>query len=449
LIKKSYSQGGKTMPILPFFLLLPLLLEKNFLEKNKCPNVKSSFYLKNKIYNLQKGKVDPGLQDIILKNDDSIGRFIIFANRLEQDLELLKNNGYKVVHSLPFIDAYIVEGSSENIRSLESIKDIHYIMGDSEVQSHMDIVGKSLHINRLNHSSYSGEGVGIAIMDTGIFPHVDFLKPSMRLVAFKDFIHKKKEPYDDNGHGTFVAGVAAGSGYASGGKYRGVAPDADIIGVKVMAKNGSGNTTDILAGFQWVVDHKERLNIKVLSLSFGIHPQNIKGLDVLSMAVEEIWKKGITVVASAGNGGPEKSTITSPGGSPSVITVGALDDKRTIDIGDDVVAEISSRGPSYTGSRKPDIMAPGINVTSVNADTKYSANQFSLENVELYRSMSGTSVSAPIVSGMVALLLQKNKNWNPNQVKRAFIDTALRLDADVLSAGYGRVFLPDLLAYQF
>jgi serine protease AprX len=436
------------MPIFPIFLLLPFLLEKNSLEKNERDHLKCPFYSKNKIYSTQTGKVDPGLQESIQKNDTSLGRFIIFAKGLEGDLEILNNKGYKVVHSLPFIDAYIVEGSSENISSLESLKDIHYILGDSEVQSHMDIVGKSLHINKFNNSSYTGEGVGIAIMDTGVYPHIDFLRPSMRLIAFKDFINKKKEPYDDNGHGTFVAGVAAGSGYASGGKYKGVAPEANLIGVKVMSKNGTGNTTDILAGFQWVVDNQKKFNIKVLSLSFGINPQNIKGLDVLTMAVEEIWKKGITVVASAGNGGPEKRTITSPGGSPSVITVGALDDKRTADIEDDVVAEISSRGPSYAGSRKPDIMAPGMNITSLNADTKYNINQLSLENIELYRSMSGTSVSAPIVSGMVALLLQKNKIWNPNQVKRALIDTALRMDADVLSAGYGRVYLPDFLDYQ-
>src|SRR5690606_31430974 len=171
------------------------------------------------------------------------------------------------------------------------------------------------------------------------------IMPRSRIVAFKDFVNKKQSAYDDNGHGTFVAGAAAGNGYSSVGRYTGVAPMADIISVKVMNSKGEGNSSDILAGMQWVVDNKERFNIKIMSLSLGSKAVGRAYSDPLAVAAGSVWNRGITVIAAAGNSGPESGTITTPGVNNKVITVGAVDDKRTVDIKDDTIAKFSSRGP--------------------------------------------------------------------------------------------------------
>ncbi len=431
-------------PILPIFLILPALFKKGSRDVKAQSDVER-FIGKAKVFDSKVGKVDPLLKELIQRKQVDRGRFIVFAKNLEEDVQVLDESGYKVVENLPFIDAYIIEGSAKNVDSLANIDDIHYIMCDTMVTSHMNVVGKSLEVNRFHNSNVKGKGVTIAVLDTGVFPHVDLTVPKSRIIAFKDFINKKRNPYDDNGHGTFVAGVAAGNGFASNGKYKGVATDANIVGVKVMNKNGSGNVSDILAGMQWVVNQKEKYDIKVMSLSFGVNAKNIKGIDALTIAVEEVWRRGITVVASAGNEGPEQRTITSPGGSPSIITVGALDDKRTVDIGDDVVADISSRGPSYVGGIKPDLVAPGINITSLNAVANANSNDYVLDADEAYRTMSGTSVSAPIVSGVVALMLEQDKELSPDRIKKVLLDCAKNMKEGRNVSGYGRVWLEKLM----
>lgn len=189
-------------------------------------------------------------------------------------------------------------------------------------------------------------------------------------MAFRDFVNNRQSPYDDHGHGTFVAGVAAGNGYSSGGKYRGIAPEANIIGVKVMDKDGSGNSSDIVAGMQWVVDHQQEYNVRIMSLSLGAKPSNSR-FDPLAAAVEAVWKKGIVVVAAAGNSGPKQNTIATPGISPMILTVGAVDDKRTPDYKDDVIADFSSRGPVNGRQVKPDLVAPGVNITAAKTDKSY------------------------------------------------------------------------------
>ena len=153
--------------------------------------------------------------------------------------------------------------------------------------------------------------------------------------------------------------MAAGNGYSSGGKYAGVAPEASISGVKVMTKNGEGNASKIVAGMQWVLDHRYDYNIRIACLSLGSLSSGSLANDPLVVASSALWKQGIFVTAAAGNAGPKQGTITTPGVCPSIVTVGAVDDKRTADPSDDVVAEFSSRGPARGRVAKPDVVAPG------------------------------------------------------------------------------------------
>lgn len=236
-----------------------------------------------------------------------------------------------------------------------------------------------------------------------------------------------------------MAGVAAGNGYGSRGEYAGVAPDAEIISIKVMDNKGQGNTSDILAGMQWVVDNHKEFNIRVMSLSLGSETSSIVKNDPLAVAVGEVWKRGIVVVAAAGNSGPRQGTITTPGVNASIITVGAVDDKRTTDISDDEIAEFSSRGPALGGIVKPDVVAPGVDVVSLNTDKNYKSGQIPSVLKKKYITLSGTSVSTPIVSGLAALMLEKNPDYTPNQIKKLFMENCHSISNDKYAEGSGIV----------
>ena len=226
-------------------------------------------------------------------------------------------------------------------------------------------------------------------------------------------------------HGTHVSGIIAGNGFSSKGKYMGIAPDSNIIGVKVLRDDGSGNISDVIAGIQWVVNNKEKYNIKVLTLSLGTKPKNKYENDPLCQAVDAAVASGITVTVAAGNSGPNPSTITSPAISPNVITVGACDDRKASRPGNITIADFSSAGPTQDGFKKPDILAPGIGINSL-------ANKSSE-----YKELSGTSMAAPVVAGCAALLYEKNPQMTPLEIKRIIMDNADNLGLDPNKQGAG------------
>ncbi|HZJ58000.1 MAG TPA: S8 family peptidase [Clostridia bacterium] len=387
-------------------------------------------------------KIDPELMKTMSAMSEQTVSIILHShggcdNRCQEILDKL---GGEVKYEYPLIDSFSVEISSSKLMELASARYVRYIAADVSVNAQMDIASQEIKSNVLNKSGYKGKGIGIAIIDTGIYPHADFLRPGNRIKEFKDFVDKKDSPYDDNGHGSFVAGVAAGNGYLSRGKYQGIAPEADIIALKALNKDGSGNTSDILAAIQWVADHQKENNIKVLSMSLGTDANRLSGNDSMVRAVEALWDRDITVVVAAGNSGPKPSTITSPGISPKVITVGAVDDKRTPNISDDTIAEFSSRGP--VGIRiKPDVTAPGVKVVSVNSNKDYKSGQRNITSTVPYTTMSGTSVATPMVSGSAAVLLQKYPSWTPRQVKGALMDNAVPIVKNNNAEGRGLIDL--------
>ncbi len=363
---------------------------------------------------------------------------IVFSKKNETDVcrKYLKSRGIKIKHELPLINAYAVEVETTALEEMARSEVVEYISDDVKMTSLLDVAAQEVGARIANDTGYTGRGVGIAILDTGVYPHQDLVRPKNRIVAFKDFVNNRQSPYDDNGHGTFVAGVAAGNGYLSGGKYKGIAPEAAIIGVKVMDDEGSGDSSDIIAGMQWVADNKDKYNIRVMSVSLGAKPAKILRFDPLVAAVEAIWDKGIVVVAAAGNSGPKQNTITTPGISTKIITVGAVDDKRTVDLSDDTIASFSSRGPVNRREVKPDLVAPGVNVTSTNTNKEYRGTR--LENMaKPYTTMSGTSVATPIVSGAAALLISKNPDITPSEVKEALKKNAYKLNVSEYAQGSG------------
>ena len=242
----------------------------------------------------------------------------------------------------------------------------------------------------------TGAGVTLCVMDTGVSPHTDICVPKDRIKVFKDLVGGKEFAYDDNGHGTFVAGVAAGNGVLSANKIKGVAPCAEIVGLKVISASGETGTFKILEGMQWLYEHAEELGVKVVCMSFGADP--VARADPLKLGAEMLSRSGLTVVCAAGNSGADG--LKSPGVSAEVITVGAVDDDLN-------PAEFSSSGV-YQGVFRPDLYAPGVKIRGVDAGGTYSV-------------MSGTSVSAPYVAGACCLLHERFRRLTPREAKQMLI----------------------------
>lgn len=276
---------------------------------------------------------------------------------------------------------------------------------------------------QLAASGDTGQGVTVAVLDTGIDKLPDF---TGRLIGGVD-LTSGNNPYQDSyGHGTFVAGLIAGNGGSSNGRYSGEAPGANLVSIKVAGADGTTYLGTLISGLQWAVDNQSVYGIKVLNISLGYQPDKSTVSNPLDQAVEAVWNSGITVVASAGNAGPFNGTILSPGDDPLVITVGALDDMATPSPADDEMNDFSSAGPtSPDGWVKPDLVTSGRSVVSLDAPGSTIDSGFPSARIGTANFVgSGTSFSAAIASGAVALVLADNPGLAPNQVKARLLGTA-------------------------
>ncbi|MBS4534427.1 S8 family peptidase [Clostridium sp. D2Q-14] len=339
----------------------------------------------------------------------------------------------KLKYKLPIVDAIACNMNLKDINNLKNDPDIEFIAYDSKVFAQLDIVNKSINIDMPRNDNLTGKGVTVAVVDTGLTPHVDLIRPQNRILGFKDFVNHRNTPYDDNGHGTHVAGIIAGNGSASNEKYTGIAPSADLLIVKALDSSGSGNTSDIVSAIQWVIETKDVYNTKILNLSLGTPANNPYDSCPLAQAVEKAIQAGLTVICAAGNSGPSKGTILCPGNAPSGITVGAVDDNKTPEINDDLIASFSSRGPTNDGLKKPDVVAPGVDIMSLS--NKSSSG---------YISLSGTSMATPIVTGACALLYEKYNDLTPKKIKKMIIGCCNNIGFSQNEQGAGIIDLEKL-----
>jgi len=334
-----------------------------------------------------------------------------------------------VLRDLPIIDGMAVKFAPKSDDLMKDLKRMGVVftkdekmsipepkemqIGKNVAPSRLDIATPTLGLDKLHEQGITGKGVTIAVIDTGIAPHAD-LKD--RIVGFFDLVNKKEEPYDDNKHGTHCSGIATGDGTNSQGLYVGAAPEAKLVGIKVLSGAGSGSFSTVIEGIQTAVEHKDDMGIKVLSLSLGAYASKPAQDDPVVQAVEKAVEAGVSVVIAAGNSGPYAKTVGTPGNAPNVITVGAADDKNTLTREDDIVARFSSRGPTkFDELVKPDVIAPGTNIIAASND------------MEGYVSLSGTSMATPDVAGTVALLYQVKPNATPQEIKSALMGTAEHL----------------------
>lgn len=341
-----------------------------------------------------------------------------------------------------------------------------------------------------------GRDVTIAVLDSGVY-FTDQVKAEMGTAVQKlflgqaDFVDheceivgKGKKAYvigaqfqshcftnayaskDSYGHGTHVAGAIWNNmtDYSTG-VYLGVAPEANILSVRVLDDRGNGTYADAIAGIQYIVQHKNYFGIRVLNMSISASPTTPYFVDPLNRAVMEAWAAGITVVAAAGNVGPLAESVTVPGNNPYVITVGAVDSRRTPGYwAGDMLPRWSAAGPTFDGFLKPDVLAPGSQIVSfMHNDHQDNSNSARLVqehpdysiNTSLYR-MNGTSMATAVTSGVVALMLQAHPQLTPDQVKYRLMGSALPAVTEegaplynILQQGMGRIWAPAAVLAPF
>jgi len=258
-----------------------------------------------------------------------------------------------------------------------------------------------------NATSYSTTDVVVAVIDTGIdASHVDL--DGGKVLGWYDLVNGRATAYDDNGHGTHCASIVAGTGEGNS-LYKGVAPGAALVGVKVLDSAGSGSMSNVTAGINWAVTNKNTYGIKVISLSLGTSGSS-DGTDSTSLAVNSAYSAGLVVCVAAGNAGPAKYTIGSPGAATNAFTVGAMCDPGHNGYS---LAYFSSRGPTADNRTKPNIAAPGYYITAAKANS-----------TNAYVEMSGTSMATPFTAGTAALILDANYSATPSQVYNYMTSTA-------------------------
>lgn len=350
----------------------------------------------------------------------------------------LTASGCARVRPLRLVGVVAAEAAPEAIRRVLQDHRIRRLRLDRPVRALLDVAAPTIRAPAVWAMGPRGRGVTVAVLDTGIYPHPDFTLPVNRLVAFHDVVSGRAEPFDPDGHGTHVAGIIAGNGRLSGGRYVGCAPEAGLVGVRVLDDQGAGRLSQVLAGLDWVVDHQESLGIRVVNLSLGALAVDPPDEDPLVQAVEAAWRSGLVVCVAAGNSGPEPGSIDTPGTAPSAITVGAVDDHGTPQRSDDAVAGFSGRGPALGSARKPDLVAPGVHITAAAAP----GSRLAREKGSLYPgyvTMSGTSMAAPMVAGVAALLLSARPDLTPDQIKEVLLGGCSSVGAVIDAEGRGLV----------
>ncbi len=370
--------------------------------------------------------------------------------------EMLRRLGVKHRADLHLIAGDAVSMPARSLAALADDPEVAFIAIDRPVHGLLDLTTAAVNATVAWQSGWTGAGIGVAVIDSGIAQHQDL---QGQVVDNEDFSGKGGSgsgagvANDLYGHGTHVAGIIASSGESSEGRgyfrtFQGVAPGANLINLRALDKNGMGSDSTVIAAIQRAIQLKNRFNIRVINLSLGRPVFESYTIDPLCQAVEAAWRAGIVVVVAAGNSGRDNSagtsgygTITAPGNDPYVITVGAMKTMASPARADDLIASYSSKGPTLLDHIvKPDIVAPGNNVVSLLAPNSTLAQSYPMNDVpysyyrvhgsaapsNAYYTLSGTSMATPVVSGAVALLLQQNSRLTPDQVKARLMKTAFK-----------------------
>jgi serine protease AprX len=398
-------------------------------------------------------QLSPDLCRMVLHNDPArtVDVIVQYTKKVQKrHLDKAAKHNAKVKQQFNTINGVQMSVPLNQVSDLADDNDVKYVTLNRKVNMNAatDIVNYAVAADLAWSYGYDGRGIGIAVIDSGIASHQDVNQWNSllsRVVYSESFVSGDASAVDTYGHGTHVAGIAAGNGFLSQGgypsQYSGVAPAANIINLRVLDANGCGTDSAVIGAIQRAIALKSVYNIRVINLSLGRGVFESFTYDPLDQAVEKAWQAGIVVVVAAGNKGRDTTlgtggygTIGAPGNDPFVITVGAMDTKSTMSPADDQIATYSSKGPSLVDHIvKPDLVAPGDQVVSlrvanstldlVDPTARVTCSGCLLSSAQ-YLKLSGTSMATPVVAGAAALLLQKDPTLSPDMVKARLMKTA-------------------------
>src|SRR5437667_8797710 len=398
------------------------------------------------------GKIDPALRALMQANPQAllpvivemqhpVAPFVSAPNvdRARGALDLLRQYGIPVA-ALSLIDGAAGFANAAGINAVSLAPTVARIHHDATVGPRPSVAPPVVappdqlsgtyplvvNADRVWQQGTTGGGVTVAVLDSGVAADADLVEPANRILASVNFADQRLAS-DPGGHGTHIAGIIAGNGRRSGGEFVGIAPQANVVDVRVLGSTGSGRISSVVRGIEWVLAHRAAYNIRVINLSLGASAHLSYRLDPMSAAVEIAWRRGLVVVAAAGNGGPARDTVVTPGTDPYAITVGATDDRGTLGRGDDMLAWFSGWG-SADSNAKPDLVAPGRRLVSLRVpgsalDTLFPDRVVVARNGSTYFRLTGTSMATAVVSGAAALLLARRPNLIPDQVKALLVGT--------------------------
>ncbi len=378
------------------------------------------------------------------------------------DDEYVEALGGEVTRTFKTLDMRAINIPAQALESLATDENIEWLSVDDPISA-TSVASRgaaNLPTGASANIAYSGSSVGIAVLDTGVAQHADlgsnivqysFLNGAYPVpeILNGEIVTANDSIRDDGfGHGTHVAGILNGSGVDSDNDYKGSANGAALLSLQVLNQDGGGSMSDVMAALDWLLVYGSHFDIRVVNLSLGKGISESNETDPLVIAVENLWDSGIVVVVAAGNAGYDGSmTITSPGNSRKVITVGSLTDNGTgVDFSDDYVSSFSSTGPTVGDLvLKPDLVAPGNRIVASIPSTSTLATLLPGRIVDCtksdctsdYLEMSGTSMAAPIVSAAAALMLDKNPLLAPATVKARLMRSARKMEANPAAAGAG------------
>lgn len=389
-------------------------------------------------------KVDSNIKKIMKMNiKKRIPVVICFKGNGKSLENKIIYNGGKIKYKYLHVSAISCEISTLGVDRLTEIPEVLYVFIDYKASLCLKNTIDDVGLGSAKAFNLSGKNIGIGILDSGVYPHPDLTFQRNSIAFFKDLVNGMEKPYDDNGHGTFICGCIASSGYLSK-EYQGAAPDSNLCVIKAFDASGNGFISDIIKGIDLLIEEREKYNIRIICLPFEFpYIDNIK-VNPLEEIIKTAVENKIAVFAPSGNLGPQPYSIYFPGNMAEVITIGGISYKKGY--GNPSISDFSGRGPLFNLIQKPDISLPCTNITSLSSDISYNpASRIKPELKTPYASKSGTSIACALAAGMSALILEKKPELTPQDLKSVLGVSTISIGENKFSQGKGMLQFEKIL----
>jgi len=392
-----------------------------------------------------KNKLEPDLRQALSSSLYENYRVIIHCKSLEdKTIKKIKSLKCNIIHHITSINCICAILTSSAIDRLLEYPQVSYIAFDSYAHLCGNSVLASNGLSFQSNFDLTGKGIGIGVIDSGVYPHCDLLNPSNRIKKFVDLVNDLSYPYDDNGHGTFMSGLICGSGYGSKGMYKGVAKNSHIYMIKAFNKLGKGYISNILFALETLLNESIDFNIKIICLPFETMDTNQFILSLFSKLFDLAISKGLVVIVASGSNKSVRSSVRGIATLSNCITIGGY-----VDIGTPKIYEYSSCGP-FQKYDKPNLIAACVDICSLVSDISFISEKngvklYPATITNLYTSYTGTSCSAAFISGICALLYENNKDLNYKDILALLKISSSLIDSPKYKQGAGILSVEKLL----